>query len=108
MAGRDVHEVLTGDLDYGGGFPVTILSGIPPVLYVCSDCSAVSFHVVGEQHAGLGIKIPFARKPIASTGKQYFLICNNCTLIAKKLPKEAVHESWGFSANPITFGLLQS
>lgn len=89
---RDQHDLLTGDLDYGGGgWPITILSHIPAFLYVCTNCQAVSFHVVGEQPHGPGIKLPFAKKPLVTVlGKAYHIICNNCTVIAKQLSKEDV------------------
>jgi len=50
------------------------------------------FHVVGEQHAGIGIKIPFMRTPLVSTGKSYGAICNVCTTINTSLPKDVVEK----------------
>jgi hypothetical protein len=90
MAIRDEMGILKGDLDYGARCPVTVLSLIAPVLYPCVKCRSMTFHLVGEQHAGIWIKVPFARKPIASSGKGYQLICNTCTTIATQLPRSAV------------------
>jgi len=46
------------------------------------------FHVVGEQHAGIGVKVPFMRKPLASTGKGHQAICNTCTNINTLIPDD--------------------
>jgi len=76
---RNEHGLLRGDLDYGVGFPATVKADITPVLYPCSKCGSIAVHVVIEQPTGLGIKIPFARKPLATMGKDYGLVCNGCT-----------------------------
>ncbi len=90
MASRDAHGLLKGDLHYNVGFPVTILSHITPLLHGCTECEAITLHVVGEQPTGPGIKVPFMRKPLATLSKSYTLICNNCTQIAGAVPKDVV------------------
>jgi hypothetical protein len=89
MLSFDLSTILKGDLHYGRGYPVTIVWHIP-VLYGCRACDGFTMHVVGVQPTGIGIKIPFVRKPLAMTGKTYYLICNACTNIAGELSKEAV------------------
>jgi hypothetical protein len=79
---RDHNGVLRGDLQYDVGFPATVLPQIAPVLYPCPNCGTVMFHVVVEQPTGLAIKIPFVSKPLASTGKEFGLVCNTCTTTA--------------------------
>lgn len=81
-ADRDENGILRGDLQYDVGFPATIRSDIVPVFYPCPKCGTLTLHVVVEQPTGLAIKIPFMRKPLASTGKDYGLICNDCTATA--------------------------
>lgn len=76
---RDEHGQLRGDIDYGVGFPATVVGHILPIVYPCMRCGTLTLHVVIEQPHGLAIKLPFARKPIASTGRDYALICNSCT-----------------------------
>jgi hypothetical protein len=79
---RDQNGLLRGDLQYDVGFPATVLAHITPVLYPCPNCGSVTLHVVVEQPTGLAIKIPFVSKPLASTGKEYGLVCNGCTVTA--------------------------
>jgi hypothetical protein len=79
---RDQNGILRGDLQYDVGFPATVLSHITPVLYPCTSCGIVTLHVVVEQPTGLAIKIPFVCKPLASTGKDFGLVCNDCTVTA--------------------------
>jgi hypothetical protein len=76
---RNEQGLLRGDLQYDVGFPATVKPEIAPVVYPCANCGTLTFHVVVEQPTGLGIKLPFARKPLATTGKDYGLVCNSCT-----------------------------
>lgn len=76
---RNEQGLLRGDLQYDVGFPATVKPEITPVVYPCSSCGMLTFHVVVEQPTGLGIKLPFARKPLATTGRDYGLVCNSCT-----------------------------
>jgi len=39
-------------------------------------------HVAWEQPIGRGIKLPFAKKPLATTGKDKGIMCNWCTTFA--------------------------
>jgi hypothetical protein len=87
---RDEMGILVGDLDYGCAYPVTIIPHIAPFLYPCLKCGALAFHFVGEQHAGLGIRIPFARKPLVSTGKAFYFVCNTCMTLVGQLSNDAV------------------
>jgi len=77
---RDANGVLRGDLQYDEGFPATVLTHISPVLYPCPNCGGATLHVVVEQPTGLAIKTPFVAKPLAATGKEYGLVCNECTM----------------------------
>ncbi|MEW4530452.1 hypothetical protein [Maioricimonas sp. JC845] len=76
---RNQQGLLRGDIEYDTGFPATVKANITPVVYPCSNCGSLSLHVVVEQPTGLGIKLPFARKPLATTGKVFGLVCNDCT-----------------------------
>jgi len=91
----DLTKLKTGKGDYGRGFPVRILplSDMMAILYVCPDCDSFNFFLVGVQPTGLVFGIPIIRKPLASTGKTYYLICNHCARLAQvpgALSKEAV------------------
>ena len=91
--GRDERGLLTGDFDPGGGsWPVTILSHIPPVAYVCTRCRLpTTMHVVGKQPTGAGVKLLFFKKPLLTLGKGgYLLICNTCMAVSRQLSKEEV------------------
>lgn len=107
---RDKNGVLIGSFDQGWGkSPIDVLTHIVPFLYPCSKCKAMMFHVIGEQHAGIGIKVPFIRKPVASTGKGYHAICNTCTTINTQPPKGVVRKlEKGIIAREIcsTYGLV--
>lgn len=93
LGNRDPNGVLIGSFEPGGGaFPIDIVTRIVPFLYPCAECRATLFHVVGEQHAGIGIKIPFMRRPLVSMGKGYEAICNTCTNINTILPKDVVEK----------------
>jgi hypothetical protein len=74
---RNDEGMLRGTLDYDGG-PVTIVEHVLPLLFPCVQCNSLTFHVVGSEHAGLGIRFPFIGT-VASTHKRYGLICNLCT-----------------------------
>ncbi|MBN2577631.1 MAG: hypothetical protein JXB10_01390 [Pirellulales bacterium] len=88
---RDKNRILYGDLVYERrNWPITVLSSIPPILYPCTNCGSITLHVVGEQPTGIGIQIPFTKKPLASTGRGYHLICNECTTISTQLKKETI------------------
>lgn len=76
---RNENGLLRGDLIYETGFPATVRADIAPVVFPCTECCGLTLHVLVEQPTGLGIKIPFARKPIATTNRDYGLVCNNCT-----------------------------
>ena len=90
LGNRDQNGVLVGSFDQGRrAFPIDILRHIVPFLYPCQECQALKFHVMGEQHAGIGFKIPFMRKPLASTGKVHQAICNTCTNINTVIPDDA-------------------
>jgi len=93
LGNRDPNGVLIGALEPGeGAYPIDIVTRIVPFLYPCAECKAIMFHVVGEQHAGIGIKILFMRRPLASMGKGYHAICNTCTTINTHLPKDVVEK----------------
>ena len=93
LGNRDENGVLVGSFEQGrGSFPIDIVRRIIPFLYPCQECQALTLHVVGEQHAGIGIKIPFMRKPLASTGKAYQAICSTCTNINTILPSDVFHK----------------
>jgi hypothetical protein len=87
---RNEHGVLRGDLDYDIGFPVTVIERITPVMFPCPRCGELTLHVAVEQPTGLAIKIPFARKPLVSTGKDYGLICNECTSITNVRGRDVI------------------
>jgi hypothetical protein len=76
---RDQHGLLRGDIEYNTGFPATVLPHISPILFPCSRCGTVTFHIAVEQPTGLAFKLPFAKKPLAATGKDYGIVCNDCT-----------------------------
>lgn len=76
---RNELGLLRGDLEYDVGFPATVKPEITPVLFPCTNCGGLTLHVAVEQPTGLGIKLPFARKPLATTSKSYGLVCNSCT-----------------------------
>ena len=96
LGNRDSNGALIGSFEPGGGaFPIDIVTRIVPFLYPCSECMGVMFHVVGEQHAGIGIKIPFMRRPLVSTGKGYQAICNTCANINTVLPTNVVEKLEG-------------
>lgn len=96
-ARRNELGFIVGDLDYGGtSYPVTMIETCVPLLYVCSKCNAITYHIVGEQPTGVGFKLPFTRKPLATTGgKGYHLICNECTMIARQLDNEEMEKVQG-------------
>ena len=70
---------MRGDLEYDTGFPATVMSNITPIIFPCSQCGTITLHVAVEQPTGLALKIPFARKPLAATGRSYGIVCNDCT-----------------------------
>ena len=76
---RNEQALLRGDLEYDFVFPATVKPEITPILYPCPNCGSLSLHIVIEQPTGLAIKLPFSRKPLATTGKDFGLICNDCT-----------------------------
>ncbi len=76
---RNEQGLLRGDLEYDVGFPATVNAEITPVLYPCSNCGSISFHVVVVQPTGLGFKLPFFKKPLVTTSKDFGLVCNDCT-----------------------------
>ena len=76
---RDNDGQLRGSLSYEGGGTIRIVEHIIPVILPCTGCNALTFHLLGSEHAGLGLQIPFMGT-IASTHKRYQLICNNCTV----------------------------
>ena len=92
MNGRDERGFLVGDFDYGDRWPITVLSHIAPIIYPCSKCGGLTWHVFGEQPAGVGVQLLFMRKPLTSTHQGYHLICNNCTMIARQLSKQAIRK----------------
>jgi hypothetical protein len=93
---RDRNGILTGEFPQERGqFPITILSDIRPFVFPCENCKGLTIHVVGEQHAGIGIKIPFFSKPLVSTGKGYHALCNTCTWINSKLTQDMVYKLKG-------------
>lgn len=76
---RNDKGLLRGDLEYDVGFPATVLPEITPILYPCSNCGGITLHVAVEQPTGVGFKLPFAKKPLATLSKDYGLVCNICT-----------------------------
>ena len=76
---RDQKGKLCGTLDYGGGSRVHMVEHVVPVMLPCVKCESLTFHLLGSEHAGLGIQIPFMGT-VASTHKRYGLLCNNCTI----------------------------
>lgn len=75
---RNDDGVVYGDLDVGGTFPATVRSDLAPVLVTCGTCVRQRWHVVAVQKGGLVFKIPFARKPLASSHKAVMFVCNTC------------------------------
>jgi hypothetical protein len=75
---RNDDGIVYGDLDVDGSFPATVRSEIAPVLCNCGVCERYRWHVVAVQPYGLNYKLPFARKPLLSTGKARLLVCNTC------------------------------
>ena len=76
---RNEQGLLRGDIEYDVGFPATVKPEITPVIYPCTNCAGLTLHVAIEQPTGVGIKLPFTRKPLASTGRDFGIVCNNCT-----------------------------
>lgn len=76
---RNESGLLRGDLEYDVGFPATVMSEITPIVFPCSDCGGITLHVTVQQPTGLGFKLPFARKPLATLSRDYGLVCNLCT-----------------------------
>ena len=88
---RDENGILVGSFEQDSGeFPIDVVRKFVPFLYPCERCQELQFHVVGEQHAGIGLKIPFMRKPLVSTHKQCLAICNKCTNISTELPRDVI------------------
>jgi hypothetical protein len=81
QAYRGEDGTLKGTLDYGGGGHVQIVEHIVPVLLPCVKCQALTFHLLGSEHAGLGVRLPFLGT-VASTHKRYGLLCNKCTVLS--------------------------
>ena len=77
---RNDDGLIRGKLDYKG-VSVQIVDHIAPILFPCVDCNALTYHVLGSEHAGLGFQIPFVGT-VASTHKRYGLLCNTCTVIS--------------------------
>jgi hypothetical protein len=75
---RDENGLLRGDLDYGVGFPATVMPEITPIVFPCTSCAGITLHISVQQPTGLGFKLPFMRKPLASLSKDYGLVCNVC------------------------------
>jgi len=76
---RNENGLLRGDLEYDVGFPATVIPEITPIVFPCTNCGGITLHVAMQQPTGVGIKLPFARKPLATLSKEYGLICNACT-----------------------------
>src|SRR4051812_44201925 len=88
---RDRNGILRGRFDQGWlSWPVEVLGDIKPFLFPCQQCKLVTLHVAAEQHGGLGIKIPFTGRAVASTGRAYHALCNNCTMVNTQLTTEMV------------------
>lgn len=81
QAYRDHDGTIKGTLDYDGGGRVQLVDHVVPVILPCVKCNALSFHLLGSEHAGLGIQLPFVGT-VASTHKRYGLLCNNCTVMS--------------------------
>jgi hypothetical protein len=79
-ARRDDRGLISGTLDYGSS-KVTVVEHVVPILFPCTDCRLLTWHVLGSEHAGLGFHIPFVGT-VASTHKRYGLLCNICTTIS--------------------------
>jgi hypothetical protein len=77
---RNDDGLIRGKLDYKG-VSVQIVDHIAPILFPCVDCNALTYHVLGSEHAGLGFQIPFVGT-VASTHKRYGLLCNKCTVMS--------------------------
>ena len=93
LGSRDANGILMGSFDQGWrSQPIDIVSHIVPFLYPCAECQSLRLHVVGTQQTGVGIKLPFARRNLISTGRGYQAICNSCTNISSVLPKEVVQQ----------------
>lgn len=88
---RDQYGFLKGRFDQGWfAYPIEVLSAIKPFLFPCQPCERIVFHVAAQQHAGLGIKVPFTGETLASTGKGYHALCNDCSTINSQLTEEMV------------------
>jgi hypothetical protein len=93
IGNRDENGVLIGSFKQArGSYPIDIVRHIVPFLFPCQQCRSLVFHVVGEQHAGIGIKLPFASKPLVSVGKGFHAICNTCTMINTQIPRQVVEK----------------
>jgi hypothetical protein len=90
---RDDNGFLKGSFDQGWlSYPIEVVEDIKPFLFPCQQCKLIVFHVAAEQHAGLGIKLPFTSKPLVSTGRGYHALCNDCTMINSQLTEEMVQK----------------
>src|SRR6266542_647060 len=65
---------------------------ILPFLFPCGGCKLYTFHVVYEQPYGTGIKIPFTRRPLWSTGMAYQVVCGPCTMVNGRLEAADVNK----------------
>lgn len=79
QAYRDSDGLIRGSLEYGGGGVTKIVDGILPVLYPCTACRAITYHVLGSEPAGLCFQVPLVGIPLGSTHTRYGLLCNDCT-----------------------------
>lgn len=103
VAHRDQLGFLTGSFNQGWlSYPVDVLTDIRPFLFPCQNCRAILLHVAAEQHSGLGFKLPFASRPIVSSGRKLFALCNACIHVSSELT-DALIQKLGQRVIPTQF-----
>jgi hypothetical protein len=88
---RDQFGFLTGSFEQTGrSCPIDVLPDIEPFLFPCERCSQIVFHVAAQQAAGIGVKLPFAQRPLITSRKERVALCNTCTTINTRLTDEMI------------------
>lgn len=62
-----------------GQYSIEVVQGAATVRRLCDNCNNVTDHVLVDQPCGVGIGIPFMKRPLWSSHRAHALACPTCT-----------------------------
>lgn len=68
---------------------IEAVKGAATVERLCDNCHNVAHHVLADQPTGIGVGIPFMKRPFWSSHRAYFLVCPVCEELATVTTDEA-------------------